>query len=109
MNLKPETVKGKRVLTTKSRVEQKNDELLEKRVVALEGGGEQAIQKQLAKGKLTARQRIELLLDPGTFTETKMFVRHHCRNFGLENKKYYTDGVITGFGQVNGKLVYVYS
>jgi len=86
-----------------------NKDLLDKREEALQSGGTQAIQKQLEKGKLTARQRLELLLDPGTFTETNMLVKHNCSNFGLEDKKAYTDGVITGFGQVHGKLVYVYS
>jgi len=95
--------------TTSKITKQKNKDLLDKRDVALQSGGTQAVQKQLAKGKLTARQRLELLMDPGTFTETNMFVKHNCRNFGLENKKPYTDGVITGFGQVHGKLVYVYS
>jgi propionyl-CoA carboxylase beta chain len=93
----------------KDETQLKNQELLDKREIALEAGGKSRIEKQLSKGKLTARQRIELLLDPGTFVETNMFVRHNCKNFGLEDKKYYTDGVITGYGQVNGRLVYVYS
>ena len=108
MNLKTELTQDKDILE-KTVTEKKNDELLAKREEALQGGGQKAIEKQLEKGKLTARQRIELLLDPGTFTETNMFVRHNSRNFGLEKKKFYTDGVVTGFGQVNGKLVYVYS
>ena len=108
MNLKTELTQDKDILE-KTVTEKKNDELIAKREEALQGGGQKAIEKQLEKGKLTARQRIELLLDPGTFTETNMFVRHNSRNFGLEEKKFYTDGVVTGFGQVNGKLVYVYS
>jgi len=95
--------------TTDKVTKKKNKELLDKRNEALQSGGTQAVQKQLAKGKLTARQRLELLLDPGTFVETNMFVKHNSRNFGLENKKHFTDGVITGFGQVHGRLVYVYS
>ncbi|MHA1585735.1 MAG: acyl-CoA carboxylase subunit beta, partial [Candidatus Heimdallarchaeota archaeon] len=97
------------MLSEEDSSQQKINKLIEKREEALLGGGEEAIKKQLAKGKLTARQRIDLLIDPGSFTETNMFVRHNNRNFGLDKKKKYTDGVITGFGQVNGKLVYVYS
>ncbi|MCK5046784.1 MAG: methylmalonyl-CoA carboxyltransferase, partial [Candidatus Heimdallarchaeota archaeon] len=97
------------MLSKEDSSQQKINKLIEKREEALLGGGEEAIKKQLAKGKLTARQRIDLLLDPGSFTETNMFVRHNNRNFGLDKKKIYTDGVITGFGQVNGKLIYVYS
>ncbi|MFW9924003.1 MAG: acyl-CoA carboxylase subunit beta [Candidatus Thorarchaeota archaeon] len=108
MNLNTNVLQSGEVLS-KSKTEKKNEELLEKREIALSGGGEKAIQKQIEKGKLTARQRIELLLDPGTFVETNMYVKHRCQNFGLEDKKFYTDGVITGFGQVNGQLVYVYS
>ncbi|MBD3191789.1 MAG: methylmalonyl-CoA carboxyltransferase [Candidatus Heimdallarchaeota archaeon] len=94
---------------SKSANQEKIDELIQKRNQAKLGGGEKAIKKQISKGKLTARQRIELFLDPGTFIETNRFVRHNCRNFGLEEKRPYTDGVITGYGQVNGQLVYVYS
>ncbi len=109
MNMNSELTENRELLLKKGKTQQKAEELLEKREVALQSGGEKAIQKQLEKGKLTARQRIELLLDPGSFVETNMFVRHKNSNFGLDKKKFYTDGVITGFGQVNGKLVYVYS
>ena len=108
MNMKIELTQGKEIIE-KSETQKKNNILIDKRDEALLGGGEAAIQKQLEKGKLTARQRIELLLDPGTFVETNMFVRHNCQNFGLDKKKIYTDGVITGFGQVNGRLTYIYS
>ncbi len=108
MNMNTELSQHKEMIK-KTVTEKKNEELLEKREEALMGGGQKAIDKQLEKGKLTARQRVEILLDPGTFTETNMFVRHNCSNFDLEKKKFYTDGVVTGFGQVNGKLVYVYS
>jgi len=109
MNMKSDLSQHGEINLKKNSTENKIDDLLEKREDALKGGGEEAIQAQLEKGKLTARQRIDILLDPGTFVETNMFVKHKCNNFGLENKKYYTDGVITGFGQVHGRLVYVYS
>lgn len=109
MNMKSELERADEMLSKEDSSQQKINKLMKKREEALLGGGEEAIKKQLAKGKLTARQRIDLLLDPGSFTETNMFVRHNNRNFGLDKKKVYTDGVITGFGQVNGKLIYVYS
>jgi len=67
------------------------------------------VEKQKAKGKGTARERIEKLLDAGTFVELDEFVRHRCTNFGLEKTRYYTDGVVTGWGLVDGRKVYVYS
>lgn len=73
------------------------------------GGGEARIQKQHAKGKLTARERIDLLLDRGTFQELGTFVRHQSRDFGMENSRPYGDGVVTGFGKIHGRLVYVFS
>ncbi|MHA1220627.1 MAG: acyl-CoA carboxylase subunit beta, partial [Candidatus Heimdallarchaeota archaeon] len=107
--MKSEFSKESELILKKNSTKQKTEELLEKREEALNGGGEVAIQKQLEKGKLTARQRIDLLLDPGSFIETNMFVKHKSRNFDLDKKRFYTDGVVTGFGQVNGRLVYVYS
>lgn len=71
--------------------------------------GRKAIEKQHQKGKLHARERINLLLDPGTFTEIDAFVEHRCQNFGMEKKRKAGDGVVTGFGQVNGRPVYVYA
>jgi acetyl-CoA carboxylase carboxyltransferase component len=109
MNMKSQLTDNEKTISKKKTSKKKIDSLIQKREEAELGGGEEAIQKQLAKGKLTARQRIELLLDPGTFTETNTFVRHNSQGFGMEKKKFYTDGVITGFGQVNGRLVYVYS
>lgn len=73
------------------------------------GGGIKRIQNQHTKGKLTARERIELLLDKGSFEEMGMFVTHRSSDFGLEHEKYLGDGVITGFGTINGRLVYVFS
>lgn len=73
------------------------------------GGGLSRIENQHLKGKLTARERIEVLLDPESFEETGMFVEHRCTNFGMENKKFPGDGVVTGHGTINGRLVFVYS
>ncbi|MDG4864955.1 carboxyl transferase domain-containing protein, partial [Streptomyces sp. T-3] len=73
------------------------------REIALAGPSEKATEAQHAKGKLTARERIELLLDPGSFKEVEQLRRHRATGFGLENKKPYTDGVITGWGTVEGR------
>lgn len=73
------------------------------------GGGPKAIEKRHAQGKLTARERLALLFDPGTFTETDLFVRHRGTEFGLEGKELPADGVVTGFGQVDGRTVYAFS
>ena len=73
------------------------------------GGGPKRIDSQHKKGKLTARERIELLVDRGSFQETGRFVLHRSSDFGLENEKYLGDGVVTGYGLVNGRLVYVFS
>lgn len=83
--------------------------LREKKTDALLGGGAQRIDDQHAKGKLTARERIALLLDEGTFEEIGMLVTHRSTDFGLENQKYLGDGVVTGHGKVNGREVFVYS
>ena len=88
---------------------QKIRELVEKRAKARLGGGEKAIEKQHAKGKLTARERIALLLDEGSFEELDMFKLHRCHNFGMEKKQYLGDGVVTGSGTINGRMVYVYA
>ena len=73
------------------------------------GGGQKRIDAQHAKGKLTARERVNLLIDEGTFEEIGKFVTHRCNDFGLENEKYLGDGVITGYGTINGRPVYIYS
>ena len=84
-------------------------QLEEKRNAAQLGGGQSRIDKQHAKGKLTARERLELFLDPGTFEEWDMFVEHGCTDFGMENHKTPGDGVVTGYGTVSGRLVFVFS
>ena len=83
--------------------------LEERRAEARAGGGERRVASQHAKGKLTARERIELLLDEGSFEEFDMFVAHRCTDFGMEKQKYPGDGVVTGWGTINGRQVYVFS
>jgi len=80
-----------------------------KRELARLGGGQKRIQAQHAKGKLTARERIELLLDAGTFEEWDMFVEHRCYDFGMGDQTVPGDGVVTGYGMINGRLVFVFS
>lgn len=72
----------------------------------LQGGGEHAILKQHSVGKQTARERLDKLFDPGTFQETGLFVQHHCTSFGMADKEVPADGVITGFGKIDGRVVY---
>ncbi|RPA67254.1 acyl-CoA carboxylase subunit beta [Cyclobacteriaceae bacterium YHN15] len=85
-------------------------ELLKKKnAESLQGGGENRIAAQHKKGKLTARERIHLLIDEGTFQEIDKFVMHRAKDFGLDKEYYLGDGVVTGFGEINGRLVYVYS
>jgi len=84
-------------------------ELEKKREAARRGGGQKRIDKQHAKGKLTARERIDLFLDPGSFEEWDMFVEHDCTDFGMETQKIPGDGVVTGYGTVNGRLMFVFS
>lgn len=87
----------------------KINELIEKRAKARLGGGEKRIESQHAKGKFTARERIDMLLDEGSFEEFDMFVTHRCTNFGLEKTKFLGDGVVTGHGTIDGRVVYVFS
>ncbi|RMH71111.1 MAG: acyl-CoA carboxylase subunit beta [Gemmatimonadetes bacterium] len=83
--------------------------LEQRKAEARKGGGEKRIAKQHEKGKLTARERIELLLDKGSFNELDMFVTHRSSDFGLDKQKILGDGVVTGYGTVNGRLTYVFS
>jgi acetyl-CoA carboxylase carboxyltransferase component len=83
--------------------------LIDLRVEAKLGGGEKRIEAQHAKGKLTARERINLLLDEGSFEEYDMFVTHRCDNFGMEKTKFMGDGVVTGQGTIDGRVVYIYA
>jgi len=90
-------------------MEQKIDTLRQKEAEAKLGGGQKRIEKQHQKGKLTARERIHFLLDQGSFEEIGMLVTHRETDFGMSEEKYLGDGVITGYGTVNGRLIYVFA
>ena len=92
-------------MSTKEKLEQ----LKQKRAKALLGGGQDKIDKIHAKGKKTARERINALLDPGTFEEYDAFKLHRCYNFGMEKIKFLGDGIVTGYGRLGGRPVYVYA
>jgi propionyl-CoA carboxylase beta chain len=85
------------------------DDLHHRQALAEQGGGPQRIAQQHKRGKLTARERLDLLLDEGSFVELDRFVVHRATDFGLENEKYPGDGVVTGYGRIEGRLVYVFS
>ncbi len=89
--------------------QEKINELIEKRAEARIGGGEKRIESQHKKGKLTARERILLLLDEGSFEEYDMFVTHRTKSFGMWDQKFLSDGVVTGHGTIDGRLIYVFS
>src|SRR5262249_58431972 len=74
-----------------------------------EGGGGERRERQHREGKMSARERIEFLLDDGTFEETDRFVTHRANDFGLSERKYYGDGFITGYGRIDGRLVFVFA
>ncbi len=88
---------------------EKAEQLRKLREEALLGGGKKRIEKQHAKGKLTARERVDLLLDEGSFEEFDMLKKHRCTNFGLEKQQFPGDGVVTGYGTIDGRLIYVFS
>jgi propionyl-CoA carboxylase beta chain len=90
-------------------LQKKFEELEKKNNEALLGGGEKRIQQQHGKGKLTSRERVHLLLDEGSFQEMGKFVMHRCKDFGLDKEYYLGDGVITGYGTIDGRLVYIFS
>ena len=88
---------------------EKIKKLIEKREQARLGGGEKAIQKQHERGKYTARERVDMLLDEGSFEEYDMFKEHRCHNFGMEKKQFLGDGVVAGSGTIDGRLVFVFA
>ncbi len=92
-----------------SEIQNQINQLIENREMARMGGGQKAIDKQHEKGKYTARERIQMLLDEGSFEEFDMFVTHRCYDFGMEKKQYLGDGVVTGSGTIDGRLVYVFA
>jgi propionyl-CoA carboxylase beta chain len=85
------------------------EEVEQRREQARLGGGQKRIDAQHAKGKLTARERLEVLLDEGSFEEYDMYKTHRCTDFGMETQVFPGDGVITGWGTINGRPVYVFS
>lgn len=89
--------------------QEKLKKLIDKRAQAMAGGGEKAVEKHHAKGSLTARERINLLLDEGSFEEVDMFLTHRCTDFGMEKKVFLGDGVAVGSGTIDGRLVYVFA
>jgi methylmalonyl-CoA decarboxylase alpha subunit len=90
-------------------LKEKIEQLLETKKNIELGGGEKRIEKQHSEGKLTARERINLLLDEGSFVEIDAFVKHRCTNFGMEKTEAPADGVVTGYGTIDGRLVFVYA
>jgi propionyl-CoA carboxylase beta chain len=95
--------------TTKDRLNDLREELNTKNLHANMAGGKSRIEKQHAQGKLTARERIELLMDGGTFVEIDRFRIHQCRNFGMDDKKFLGDGLVSGFGHIEGRQVFVFA
>jgi acetyl-CoA carboxylase carboxyltransferase component len=87
----------------------KLEELRQRRATAELGGGEARLSEQRAKGKLTARERIDLLLDPRTFQEVGQLASHNISDFGMSQKRYPGDGVVAGFGKINGRRVAVHA
>ena len=85
------------------------EELAHRNEEALQGGGPQRIKRQHELGKLTARERVELLLDPGSFVELDRFKTHRCTDFDMDKQKFLGDGVVTGYGTVDGRQIFVFS
>src|SRR5437899_3954478 len=90
-------------------LEQKLQELKRRDQLAQEGGGRERRERQHKEGKMSARERIDFLLDEGTFEETDRFVTHRTNEFGLSEQKYYGDGFITGYGRIDGRLVFAFA
>ncbi len=93
----------------KEAIDKKIQKMYKLKQVALQGGGDKRIESQHKQGKLTARERIELLVDEGTFREIDMLVHHHSSQFGLDKQVFYGDGVVTGYGYINGGKVFIFS
>src|ERR1700694_2114588 len=91
------------------KLEEKIAELKRRDQLAEEGGGAQRRERQHKEGKMSARERIDFLLDEGTFEETDKLVTHRCNDFGMAEQKYYGDGFVTGYGRVEGRLVFVFA
>src|SRR6266567_1332738 len=91
------------------KLEEKIAELKKRDHLAEEGGGAKRRERQHKEGKLSARERIDFLLDEGTFEETDKLVTHRCHDFGMDEQKIYGDGFVTGYGRVEGRLVFVFA
>src|SRR4030088_3692985 len=91
------------------KLEEKIAELKRRDQLAEEGGGAQRRERQHKEGRMSARERIDFLLDEGTFEETDKLVTHRCNDFGMAEQKYYGDGFITGYGRGEGRLGYVFA
>src|SRR5664279_2410228 len=91
------------------KLDEKIAELKKRDQLALEGGGTKRRERQHKEGKMSARERIEFLLDEGTFEETDKLVTHRCNDFGMAEQKYYGDGFLTGYGRIEGRLVFVFA
>src|SRR6202163_3295796 len=91
------------------KLEEKIAELKRRDQLAQEGGGAERRERQHKEGKMSARERIDFLLDDGSFEETDKLVTHRCNDFGMAEQKYYGDGFITGYGRIEGRLVYVFA
>ncbi|MDP7535079.1 MAG: carboxyl transferase domain-containing protein, partial [SAR202 cluster bacterium] len=96
-------------MVLRRKVETKREELARKRETALLGGGQRRIDAQHKRGKLTARERIDLLLDEGTFEEIDTFALHRSVEFGLEKQKFLGDAAVTGHGKIHGRTAFVYA
>ncbi len=90
-------------------IKEKIEDLKQRQEKIRQMGGEKGVEKQHSKGKLTARERIDYFFDEGTFQEIDMFVKHRCTDFGMEKMSIPSDGVVTGYGRVNGRTVYIFS
>ena len=90
-------------------IEERLEQLAELREQALHAGSPAAVERQHDRGKLTARERLEMLLDPGSFVELDMLARHRAHGFGIENTRPLTDGVVTGWGTIDGRKVFVFA
>src|SRR5437899_10549600 len=91
------------------KLEEKIAELKKRDLLAEEGGGAQRSERQHKEGKMSARERIDFLLDEGTFEELDKFVAHRCQDFGMAEQKIIGDGVVTGYGRIEGRLVFVFA
>ena len=100
---------GEPVAAVPHPIEERLDQLAELREEALHAGSPAAVERQHERGKLTARERLELLLDPGSFVELDMLARHRAHGFGIENTRPLTDGVVTGWGTIDGRKVFVFA